>query len=289
MILEFNAPAKINLYLHIIERLDSGYHALDSLTVFCHEICDTITLIPADNLSLSITGDYAPALASALNNDNNLILKAISELAILYGYNDHFQITLNKALPIAAGIGGGSSDAAAVVKALVAYWNIDENDVLHDFLLSLGADVPACYRARALYMRGIGDKITEAPSLPPLYAILVNPNQACPTPPVFKELDLERISGSMSTANQDFTNAAELIKSLRTFNNDLQDSAIKAAPAIKDVLQEIERVADCKLARMSGSGATCFGLFTDINAAKIGFDKISKSHPDWWVRYGRLS
>lgn len=291
-VMQFSAPAKINLYLQIVKRLDNGYHALDSLTVFSPDICDHLTLSSneglGDDLDFEMHGDYAPALSQHMNDDNNLILRAARGLADLYGCDTHFKISLNKALPIAAGIGGGSSDAAALVRTLVKLWQITPDDRLDNFLLSLGADVPACYHNQALFMRGIGDEITYAPDLPDLFIVLINPNIACPTGAVFDALDLHHMSGHALINAHDFTNADTLISALQDMRNDLEAPAIATSPSIKMILDQLNQTKGCDIARISGSGATCFGLYRDKNDAQNAAQRIALSHPEWWVRSGTI-
>ena len=278
------ASAKINLYLHIENRRDDGYHTLDSLVAFCSDIADEVTIAPAQALTFSCEGPYASALSHDADEDN-LVIRAARAFSSLIGRSLDCTITLRKNLPVAAGIGGGSSDAAACIHALMAHWGITSPpEGLDAMLLKLGADVPACFAGKGAYMRGIGGDIAPLDAaLPDLYAVLVNPNVPCATPPIFKALRPDDFSGSALHAPQTFESARDLMHFLSRQHNDLTRAAIDHVPAIRDVLFTIKKAQNCAVARMSGSGATCFGLFYDRASAEHAAKMIAAAHPDWWV------
>ena len=275
------APAKINLHLHVTGRRPDGYHLLDSLVVFAGA-ADLLTAEPDERLTLAITGPFADGLRSAA--DDNLVLRAARALAHASGCSRGAAIRLEKNLPLASGIGGGSADAAAALRLLGRLWDIDDQ-IPRDLAVSLGADVPVCLASAPARMRGIGDDLQPAPVLPPLDILLVNPLVPVATASVF------RARNAGLTAPADFpaawTTAADAARDLSSCRNDLQVPAIAIAPVIGDILVEIERQQGCLLARMSGSGATCFGLFEPGDAARRAHAAIAS--PDWWLWHGRVS
>lgn len=255
------APAKVNLALHVTGRRPDGYHLLDSLVVFC-DVGDQITLSPGP-LSLSISGPFGAGLAA---DDDNLCLRA----ARLAGGTA--RISLEKHLPVASGIGGGSADAAAVLRGF---------DARPEHPEQLGADVPVCLAGIPCRMEGLGEIITPLHALPALHLVLVNPGQALSTPAVFKAL-AQRDNPAMPQTLPAFSDSASLIQFLGSTRNDLQAPAITLLPVIQDVLTAIGETG-AALTRMSGSGATCFGLFSDADAAAQAAAKLAARHPDWWV------
>lgn len=281
------APAKLNLYLRVVGRRDDGYHLLDSLVAFA-AAHDVIVAEPAETLSLAVDGPFAGALARALRTDGqeNLALRAARRLADAAGRRPEARITLTKNLPVAAGIGGGSADAAATLRALCALWKLDlsEGELLR-LALPLGADLPACLVARPAFVAGIGERIEAAPPLPAAGLLLVNPGAPVTTAGIFAAR-----SGPFSApaglrpedlaAVRDVRALADL---LRPFGNDLAAAAIAAVPAIGAVLDRLAAAPDCLLARLSGSGATCFGLFPDAASAESAAAAIAAEQPGWWV------
>ncbi|MFN7002870.1 MAG: 4-(cytidine 5'-diphospho)-2-C-methyl-D-erythritol kinase [Roseinatronobacter sp.] len=264
------APAKINLCLHVTGQRDDGYHLLDSLVVFA-EVGDVITARPFKGLSLSITGPEGDGLSAGADN---LVLRA----ARLLGAQD-MALTLDKHLPVASGIGGGSSDAAACLRLLSRVLDVQLPDMRR--VLSLGADVPVCLDARSCRMQGIGEEITQLPALPPLWLVLVNPRREVPTPQVFRALEC-RDNPPMPRVLPDWDRADAFIDWLSRQRNDLEAPAIGIAPVIGRVLDVLGATEGCGLARMSGSGATCFGLFTDESSAQKAAGAIRSAFPDWW-------
>jgi len=283
------AAAKINLYLHVTGQRDDGYHLLDSLVAFAG-VHDTVTLTPADDLSLSLDGPYAGDLPEGTDN---LALKAAQRLRRAAGCEGGAAIRLEKKLPVASGIGGGSADAAAVLGGLVRLWDVDVaadldgngdggGGGLNQLALDLGADVPVCLFGEAAFIRGIGEEVVRAPALPPAWLVLVNPGVALSTPAVFQARQGE-FSGS-GRFDESPATAAALAEFLAATRNDLTEAAIGLAPVIGDVLRSLDAAEEVLLARMSGSGATCFGLFADSGGAARAAAEISQNQPGWWVR-----
>ncbi len=275
------AAAKINLYLHVTGQRSDGYHLLDSLVAFAG-VHDMVTLSPAPDLTLSLEldGPYAGDLPEV---GGNLALHAAERLRRASGSDAGAAIRLEKKLPVASGIGGGSADAAAVLGGLVRLWDLDAADInLNELALDLGADVPVCLFAEAAFVGGIGEKVVRAPALPVAWLVLVNPGVALSTPAVF-----EAREGKFSKPgrfDESPATAAVLAQFLARAGNDLTEAAIGIAPVIGDVLKALEGGEDILLARMSGSGATCFGLFAEAGAAARAAAEISQSQPGWWVR-----
>lgn len=264
--IEAFAPAKINLTLHVTGRRADGYHLLDSLVAFAG-IGDLITVRRAAGLSLSVTGPKAAGIPAGADN---LVLRA----ARLAGVRDA-AITLQKNLPAAAGIGGGSSDAAATLRALRQSHSATVADPL-----VLGADVPVCLLARSARMRGIGERIEPVAGVPPLPCVLVNPGIALATPAVFAAL--AQSQGDPMPDPPGFAGAADCARWLAARRNDLQTPALALAAPVGAALAALSATG-ALLARMSGSGATCFGLYADAPTAERAAGRIAAASPDWWV------
>ena len=279
------APAKLNLYLHVTGRRADGFHLLDSLVAFS-DIGDRVSVTPAPRLSLDIAGPFAPDLAQD-DARKNLVWRAVEGLAARLGRAPDVAVTLEKNLPVASGIGGGSSDAAAALKALATLWqaSLDER-ALCAIAAGLGADVPVCVIARASFFGGIGDEIAPAPALPPAALLLVNPGVPLPTASVFRA----RQGGFSPPARFAATpnSVAELAVLLKARHNDLTDAAIGIVPAIGDVLTRLAAQPGALLARMSGSGATCFALFESRVAAESAAATLRSEQPRWWIAPGNL-
>jgi 4-diphosphocytidyl-2-C-methyl-D-erythritol kinase len=285
------APAKINLYLHVCGRRDDGYHLLDSLVAFA-DVGDVVTAAPAPpgTLDLTVTGPFAPALAADGDDPaDNLVLRAARRLAAARGITaPGAALMLEKNLPVASGIGGGSSDAAATLRALVALWRlkgIGEHE-LAEIGVALGADVPVCLAARPTWLGGIGEDLRPAPALPAAGIVLVNPGIPLPTPPVFRAR-----SGPFSAPARflgPLSDAADLAARLAERRNDLTAAAVGLVPAIADVLAALERSEEALIARMSGSGATCFALYAARPAAEAVAARLRAAQPGWWVAAGTL-
>src|SRR5690242_18256295 len=257
------APAKINLFLHVGDKRADGYHELESLVAFA-DVGDDLTFENADEVSLEVEGPFA---SRELLGPDNLVLRAANGVAALAGHDLPRRITLTKNLPIASGIGGGSADAAATLRAFLLEWQQEEFK-LSDFVelaKTLGADVPVCFFGHSAWMYGIGDGI-ERVDLPELHAVLVNPGVSVATREVFAQLDA-RSGVDKLTWPETFGSADLVLEFLRRVGNDLEAPALKIAPMIGDVLSVLRAASGIQLARMSGSGATCFGLFADAVAA----------------------
>ena len=278
------APAKINLTLHVVARRDDGYHALESLVVFTRS-GDTLTLEPGDALALTIEG---PTAAASGDIESNLVMRAARALARRVEGLEVGAFHLVKRLPVAAGIGGGSSDAAAALRLLARRNGLALDDTrVMAAAAETGADIPVCLAARARMMRGVGDELGPLLALPPLPALVVNPGVPLETRAVFKRMDLPagwRTNASAHPALGDGEAADAVFKALRRGRNDLEDPACVLAPVVSDVLAVLGAAPGCKLARMSGSGATCFGLFVDCRAAARAKKAIRRVHPGWWVK-----
>jgi 4-diphosphocytidyl-2-C-methyl-D-erythritol kinase len=262
------APAKINLALHVTGLRPDGYHLLDSIVVFAG-VGDRVTVADADDLCLTLTGPYGPAISG-----DNLVLQA----ARLFGGNRGAKITLEKLLPVSSGIGGGSADAATTLRALAALWGV----AVPDNVLSIGADVPVCLAGRPARMTGIGDVITPLPALPPAWMVLVNPGVSVSTPMVFKALTRKENSPLPRDVPR-LKTTADLAAWLMMLRNDLEPPAVTHLPVIATVKSALSAQHGCLIARMSGSGATCFGLFADPLTAATAARAIRAAHPAWWV------
>ena len=265
------ARAKVNLALHVVGRRADGYHLLDSLVAFA-DFGDVVTVEPAPWLSLSITGPMAAGLSAG---SDNLVLKAAQMLGSPLGA----AITLEKRLPIASGIGGGSADAAATMQALGALWGCALPDAGQ--VLALGADVPVCLAGQSCRMAGIGDQISPI-ALPPAHLVLVNPGVGLSTAAVFGAL-LCRDNPPLPPAAP-MPDAVALAAYLGHCRNDLEAPALSLVPQIGAVLAALQGQKGCLLARMSGSGATCFGLFASASAAEAAATDLRAQSGAWWVQ-----
>jgi 4-diphosphocytidyl-2-C-methyl-D-erythritol kinase len=276
------APAKINLFLHVGTRRSDGYHELESLVVFT-DVGDELVVEPAESFSLALDGPFGARLA---NEPDNLIAKAARALGARAGRSPDVKITLIKNLPVASGIGGGSADAAAALRGLVQFWGLNiPHDHLHGIAEALGSDVPACLASETLWMTGRGEGIEPVPDFPSVPLVLVNPGIGVSTAQIFANLKSRTGTGSAAKpkAGLSILALADYCKSNR---NDLEKPAREIAPAIDEVLEAISR-SGALYARMSGSGATCFGLFADDKIAEEAAAKIVNDHPHWWVRKAR--
>jgi 4-diphosphocytidyl-2-C-methyl-D-erythritol kinase len=286
--LSTRAPAKINLTLHVLGRRADGYHALESLVAFSGA-GDTLSLSPGEPLSLEIAG---PTATAAGGGGDNLVLRAARGLAERVEGLTLGRFILDKRLPVAAGIGGGSSDAAAALRLLArANGLLLDDPRLHDAAAATGADVPVCLAGRARMMRGAGETLGPLLRLPLLPAVLINPGVPVETRPVFARLGLqpgETVAGAAHPDIESGAGAEALLAALERGRNDLEDPACLQAPAIVDVLAVLRAARGCRLARMSGSGATCFALFSTPRAAARAAGAIRRQHPGWWVKTAAL-
>lgn len=277
------APAKINLYLHVTGRRTDGYHLLDSLVAFA-DIGDEVTAAPAAHFSLEVAGPEAAALEGV--GDDNLVLRAAHRLAAYYGITAGAALSLEKRLPIASGIGGGSSDAAAAARALARLWDRPLDAGAVAALSDLGADLPACLAAMPVWVGGIGEELEAADGLPEAGIVLANPRRPLPTPSVFHAR-----TGAFSQPARFAprpADAAGLAAALAERRNDLTEAAIGLMPKIGTVLDRLAHLPGALLARMSGSGATCFALFADRAAAREAGTMLAAAEPGWWSAGGRL-
>lgn len=272
------APAKVNLFLHVTGRRDDGYHLLDSLVVFA-DAGDQLSISPSDNLTLEHAGPFGDALPDPADN---LIMRAARALRDAHGVSAGAHMTLTKILPVASGIGGGSADAAAAIRGLCRLWDMNaDTSAVADLALSLGADVPVCLRGKSTIMRGIGENFRDVDDVPPLHAVLVNPGVGVSTPTVFKAR-----TGNFTPPfdwGAGVSGTAALIERLQNTRNDLETPAISLTPVIADVLAALNNLDGVRLARMSGSGATCFALFDDAEAAQAGAVQLKRDHRTWWT------
>ena len=284
--LEAFAPAKVNLTLRVLGRRRDGYHRIESLVAFAG-VGDRLQLHPGGSLDLTVGGatqiDAGPLAG-------NLVLKAAQAMiaespALMTG-----RFVLDKQLPVAAGIGGGSADAAAALRLLAQLNQIAPDDPrLMRAASRTGADVPVCLVPRARVMRGVGEVLSPPVDLPPLPALLTNPRIAVPTRDVFAALGLEPDDGEQDDITapghppSSFTSPSDVFRALAAGANDLEAPAIRLHSRIGDVLTELHVLKGCRLARMSGSGATCFALFDTQDEAEAAARAVTTAHPDWWT------
>jgi 4-diphosphocytidyl-2-C-methyl-D-erythritol kinase len=282
------APAKINLTLRVLGRRADGYHELESLVAFAG-VGDALTFAPSGALTLAVSG---PTAQAAGDNADNLVLKAARALAERIAGLTLGSFALSKRLPVAAGLGGGSADAAAALRLLARANGIALDDPrLMQAAQATGADVPVCLDPKPRLMRGVGDVLSDPLDLPRLFAVLVNPGVAVSTRDVFAALNLAsrpaRGGGSSSSplVLQGWGGEpTALVAALAKDRNDLEAPAIELEPAIAEVLSVLHGLPGCRLARMSGSGATCFGLFPTNAAAAAAARTLRVGYPQWWVR-----
>ena len=271
VLVEF-APAKVNLTLHVTGRRADGYHLLDSLVGFAG-VGDRLRLRPSEGLSLALEGPFAAGIPAG---EDNLVLRAARTL----GPGPGGILVLDKQLPPASGLGGGSGDAAAAMRLLARHRGLPGPDPSTG--LALGADIPVCLAGRPTRMSGIGERLTPCPALPPAWLVLVNPGVETPTAAVFRAME-RRDGAPMPDTLPAWADAQALASWLSTMRNDLEAPARALFPVIGDVLETLEARPGCGLARMSGSGATCFGLFASAPAAADAARRLRTDRPGWWV------
>ena len=268
------APAKVNLTLHVLGRRADGYHEIESLVGFA-DVGDALTFSPGGALALAVGGPTGPAAGDVADN---LVLKAVRALAERVPDLKLGRFSLSKRLPVAAGLGGGSSDAAAALRLLASANGIARDDPrLMQAAVATGADVPVCLDPRTRRMGGIGEILSDPLDLPRLPAILVNPGVAVSTRDVFAALRLPPIAPAAQAGRP----AGTLLDEIANGRNDLEAPAIELEPAIAELLAVLGRLPGCRLARMSGSGATCFGLFETNAAASAAARTVRVSYPQW--------
>lgn len=264
------APAKINLCLHVTGQRVNGYHLLDTIAGFA-DVGDWLTLTQGRAGQLHLSGPEAGHLSG-----ENIITQTLAA----FGAQD-IDVHLEKNLPIASGIGGGSSDAAAAYRGIIALQGRVADPADAAKLLAIGADVPMCAAAVPARVQGIGEAITPLPNLASLHIVLVNPRQHVATPHVFRALQNKQ-NEALPSLPERLDDPARLLDWLLAQRNDLQAPAIAVAPVIADVLAAIVATG-VGLARMSGSGATCFGIYESAHAAQVAGDQISALNPNWWI------
>ena len=267
---------KVNLYLHIIGKRADGYHNLDSLVAF-PEIGDKILVSPSNSINLKITGKFK----KELDKKENLILKAIK---LLKNRKMGADIHLIKDTPISAGLGGGSSNAAVTLKLLSKLWNVPLP--LINELVLLGADIPVCMDWRLQRMQGIGEKNSFVVSPDSLWIVLLNNGDRVPTSTVFQGLTQNEFSGLVNVPRLNEKNI--LIKFLKSTRNDLENSALKNYPAINDLINSLNLTSGCLVARMSGSGSTCFGLYEKKHEAEKAKKHLFNKFPNAWIKVAKI-
>jgi 4-diphosphocytidyl-2-C-methyl-D-erythritol kinase len=288
-----DARAKVNLTLRVVGRRVDGYHDLESVVAFA-DCADRLSLLPGPDLQLTTTGPLAEACGEVADN---LVLKAARLLGERVPDLKVGAFTLDKVLPVAAGIGGGSADAAAALRLLAKANGLAADDARVSEVAKLtGADVPVCVASRACVMTGVGESLSPL-ALPKLPCVLVNPRVAVATKDVFKALGLrsgELLVGATDVIQavvwpEDGATAEDWIEAFSSSSNDLEEPARRIQPVIGEVLSALGKAGGARLVRMSGSGATCFAIFDDAAAAQTAAQNIRLTHPQWWVHAGTLS
>lgn len=274
------APAKLNLFLHVGRRRPDGYHDIDSLVVFT-AFGDRVRLMPADALSLERTGPRAGDVPATREDD--LCVRAAQALGHAVGRDPAFRITLEKNIPVAAGLGGGSADAAAVVRALCRIWGEDPGSpAVSRVAAALGADVPVCLAGRPARVSGIGERVVPLSGAAALWVLLVNPGVPLSTADVFGAY---RPGDGMAAApaELDVSSANDVAGAMRRLRNDLDAPARACCPPVAEIIDALDAVPGCLLARMSGSGPSCWALFDDAQACAGAKAAVRAKHPGWWT------
>ena len=278
------ARAKINLTLHILGRRDNGYHDLESLVTFA-AFGDELTLVECPQLALTVSGPQSTALKAETNNH---ILKTAQALNARVNNLRIGKFHLVKSLPLASGMGGGSADAAAALRLLAKLNHLSLDDQrVREAALETGADVPVCLESRSRMMRGIGETLDAPIALPQLFALVVNPLKTSATPDVFAKIGLARGEMHKAPPHPRFTGKMSedsFFSALEAGRNDMETAAITLQPVIGDVQKAVSSLPSCRLTRMSGSGATVFGLFPSCRAAATAARLLKREHPEWWIK-----
>lgn len=272
--------AKINLFLQIVGKNPASYHLLESLVVFTKDIFDEIFIEESEFDCFTIDGEFA----SKLETSNNSVITALNLIRTQYKIDHKLDIKLIKNLPVAAGIGGGTSNAATIIKDLEKLWSFKFDEKL---LLTLGADVPVCYARHTSFVTGIGEHITTIDNFPKIYLVLANPMTCLSTKEIFANLKGNSFSDEIITLPK-FTSASDLCEFLSNTRNDLENVATKLCPPILELIKTIASSKGCNLARMSGSGATCFGIYYKMEDAQNAVDYLRKIYPHYWIRYSTI-
>jgi 4-diphosphocytidyl-2-C-methyl-D-erythritol kinase len=275
-----SAPAKLNLDLYVEGRRDDGYHLLDSVVGFT-EFGDVLTVAPAADFRLDVDGPFAGALAAA---GESLVTRAVHDLAAVLDRRPDVALALTKRIPLAAGLGGGSADAAAALRAVARLWGLETDaSPLVEVARGLGADVPACLAGRPARLTGIGDALAPAPAIPKLELVLANPNVPAPTGAVYRALDPTAFA--LAPARQE--TGADWPAWLTAGRNDLEPAAVAVAPAIAEVRRALA-ATDARLVRLSGSGATVFAAYPDAATADAAAAELARAYPHWWWQRTQL-
>lgn len=275
------APAKINLTLEVGRPREDGMHPLQSAVAFA-DVGDIVEAEASEGLSLKITGDFADQLSEG--DRENLVLRAARALAHAANVAPNAKLMLQKELPVASGVGGGSSDAAATLRALAALWELKlGDDALQVIARTLGADVPVCLSGAPAWMTGLGETWTPI-SAPPFAAVLVNPLKELSTPLVYREFDRLKLGGDfVASAAPRWRDHAEAITTIAATGNALTAAAQSLIPEVGLIIEILRNDARVDHAAMSGSGATCFGLVGDFTVAEHLAADLRAAHPDWWI------
>jgi len=276
------APAKVNLGLRVRGRRPDGFHEISSLVAFA-SLADTLTVLRAEANDLSVTGPFS----SPLEGSENLVMLAVSKFRKHCPSAQPLSVILDKQIPIAAGLGGGSADAAAALRLLytVNSGSLSEAQ-FEEIAASLGSDVVVCLGSKAAWMHGRGEKVSPIVDFPPLFAVLVNPGVQLTASEVYQALDARPLTERdqvRKTDTAEFSSMADVLGYLAENPNDLQEAATRLAPVINEVIKSIEVTQGCALARMSGSGSTCFGIYSSQSEASQAKSRIADQCPDWWV------
>lgn len=277
------APAKLNLFLHVRGRRRDGYHLLESLVAFA-DVGDSLEIEEAESFSFEISGPFSKSFEKQTGyaDDQNLVVRSARLLSQIVGKPLSLKIKLIKNLPLSSGLGGGSSDAAACIWGLQNFWGLSKNEAyIAPLLLKLGADVPVCYACEPQIMRGIGEDLSPAPVMPEIPILIVNPNKPCNTKDVFSFYD--QAYSDVISVPKHFSDLYHLIDFLRTTRNDLYEPALHIVPEIKNVLHSLDSQDGSLFSRMSGSGASCFGLFESAEHCDNAAQQIQNENPDWHV------
>ncbi|MCQ2913724.1 MAG: 4-(cytidine 5'-diphospho)-2-C-methyl-D-erythritol kinase [Alphaproteobacteria bacterium] len=284
--IQITAPAKVNLYLHVVGKRQDGYHLLDSLFVFT-EFGDVISVEESDSFSLEVINsinknNITKDETFLSNGPDNIVYKAAFALANKLNVECKAKIVLEKKLPLASGIGGGSTDAGATLIALQKLWKKElEKEELMKLALELGADVPSCIEKKPVQVSGIGEVLEVAKKIPNMSILLVNPNKPVSTPLVFKTR--KPVFSKPMPLTMAYSSVFEFVNQLKLRHNDLENAACELEPSVREVLNYFDKTENCLFRAMSGSGGTCFGIYKDIETANLAKERVCKAHPHWWV------
>ncbi|MGD9650658.1 MAG: 4-(cytidine 5'-diphospho)-2-C-methyl-D-erythritol kinase [Dongiaceae bacterium] len=282
-----NAPAKINLFLHVVGKREDGYHDLQSLAVFTEHLQDRLRVQKSDKWNLTVSGPFADHLLPA---EDNILERARLLLSEGFGENFAYDVSLEKNIPIAAGLGGASADAAALLRIACERWKLPFYfPKLMAIAKQLGADVPVCLSHQAAFFAGLGERMYHIQQLPEFWLLLAKPPQALSTAAVFA-----RFAGKFSESRDEknfprsFASLEELVQFLQNTRNDLLPAAQELCPEIAPLLSALQALENVRHSGLSGSGATCFALFADQSEAKAAEEKLKNAHPHWWQAVARI-